>query len=81
MGQGDRGLARHAAVSVSGTGDDTFKQAKHAAHFRIAVQGRHKMHLGRTGIGKAYIYFGIHQGLYQTLRAATVFVITHVCPC
>jgi hypothetical protein len=60
-------LAGDARVAVGRAGDHAFKQTEHAAHLRLAVQRGHKVHLRRTGVGKAHIHPVGQQGVTQLI--------------
>ena len=63
------GLVGHARITVGGAGHDTFEQAQHAAHVRLAIQRRHKVHLGRARIGKADVHIVGKKGIAKTVSA------------
>ena len=73
--KGGRWHTGHSSITVCRPCDHTLEQTQYAAHFRIAVQCRHKVHLRRAGVSEANIDTSIHERLHQTLSAAAVVVL------
>ena len=52
-------------VAVGRTGDHALEEAQHTAHALDAIEGRHKVHLGGAGVGKADLDLLVEQRAHQ----------------
>jgi hypothetical protein len=66
-------LVSHSGVAIGGAGDHALEKAEHAAHPRLAVECRHEVHLGGTGIGEADVHVVREQHVTQAI--GTVHVV------
>jgi len=55
MQQSYRRFVGHARITIGGAGHDPFKQAKHRADSRLAVDRGDQLHFRRAGVGKTGI--------------------------
>ena len=60
------GALRQAVVAIGGACHHPFKQSQDAADAWHCVQCRHKVHLGRAGIGETHLHLVMNQGANQT---------------
>jgi hypothetical protein len=59
----------HAGVAVGSSGDDTFKEAEDATHFRNLVKRGDNVNLRRAGVGEAGSNAACYQRADQTFSA------------